>query len=174
QLMAVPPNQINIGGDVYCGKPYPTLEGLRADNNTPYWSKATSPGNNLELFRNGYIEFAALLRKDSFASIYDSAYIVNFIKFIEMIYGNHLPLTPIVVNCVIYNSKNMWLARGQAEDQRLVTWQEQHLDLGKFYIENLAQEAQMLPRTICDRLFQAFHLDDSASIFDDKGNLKRG
>lgn len=171
-----PPNQINIGGVIRCGQPYPTLEGLRADNHTPYWGKNRNLGNNLELFRNGYIEFAVLLERDSFASIYDSAYIVNFVKFIEMIYGNYLPLTPIVVNLAIYNAKGTWLARSnhRTEEQKLVTWQEQHLEIGNFYIEDLAQESKMLPRKMCDCLWQAFHLDNASAIFDETGNLKRG
>jgi len=56
-------------------------------------------------------------------------------------------------------------------DDKLVKWQGQHLELERFYIENLAEEAKLLPKRISDRIWQAFHRE-RATVFDDAGTLK--
>ncbi len=164
-------------GSINCGQPYPTINGLRADNRDPYWESEPVGGDYLEVFRNGYIEYGRLIPKTGddfrFTSVQNAAYIVNFVTFIERIYGIYLPMMPVVLNLAIYNARRMWLGAGSRfpDDDKLVKWREQHLELGKFYIENLADEAKLLPKRVNDRIWQAFHRD-KAVIFDDEGNLK--
>ncbi|MDR9459992.1 MAG: hypothetical protein RI591_07620, partial [Dehalococcoidia bacterium] len=171
-----PPSFRGTFGSINCGRPYPTINGLRADNRTPYWESQSEQGDYLEVFRNGYVEYGNLIPRSGqdlhFASKKDAAYIVNFIMFIEQVYGTYLPRMPLVLNFVIYNADDMWLAAtGQvSEEDKLVKWQGQHLELEKFYIENLADEAKLLPKRINDRIWQAFHRE-RAVLFDDEGNL---
>ena len=171
-----PPSFGGTFGSINCGRPYPTINGLRADNRVPYWESHSEQGDYLEVFRNGYVECGNLMERSGqdshFASKKDTAYIVNFIMFIEQVYGNYLPRRPLVLNFAIYNADDMWLAAGRfSEEDKLVKWQGKHLELEKFYIENLAMEAKRLPQRISDRLWQAFHYD-SAIVFDGEGNLK--
>lgn len=171
-----PPSFRGTFGSINCGQPYPTIHGLRADNRDPYWNSRSIESDYLEIFRNGYIEYGELIGQPgedlSFASEADAAYIVNFVMLIEKVYGIHLPMMPIVLNFAIYNARRMWLAAGNQfpKDDKQVKWQGQHLELEKFYVENLTGEAKLLPRRINDCIWQAFHRD-RAVIFDDEGNL---
>ena len=175
EIMRNPSRPSNYG-DISCGQAYPTITGLRADNRSPYWEEDEEEVRRyLELFRNGYIEYAMSLahkgEDPSFASIAHAAYIVNFVLFIEKVYSIYLPLTPLVLGFAIYNAKGMWLAASrQVDKDKRVKWQRQHLELEKFYIENLATEAKLLAKRINDRIWQAFHREEAA-VFDDKGNL---
>lgn len=176
--MMLNPPQLVTRWDISCGRPYPTINGLRADQSTPYYDNgAPALRDYLEVFRNGYIEYGNLIRERGenlfFASVADAAYIVNFVYFIERVYGIHLPVTPVVVNFAIYNAKGirLGLKRSFLLDTEPVKWRKQHLELEKFYIENLAEEAKLLPKRICDRLWQAFHLEKS-NVFDDTGTFQ--
>lgn len=176
-ILSNPPAFRGTFGSINCGQPYPTINGLRADNRNPYWESEPIEGNYLEVFRNGYIEYGRFLPKNGeyfrFTSLQNAAYIVNFVMFIEKIYGIYLPMMPLVLNLAIINARGMWLGTGgrfDDDDDRLVKWQGRHLELEKFYIENLAEEAKLLPKRISDRIWQAFHRD-KAVIFDDEGNL---
>jgi len=176
-IMLNPPSLKGTLGYISCGQPYVTLTGLRADNHTPYWPKQPVLGDYLEVFREGYIEYGKLIEQSGedlfFASHEGAACIVNFVLFLEKVYGMYLPLTPLVVTFAIYNAKGMWLAvsRDFRENEKREKWRKQHLELEKFYVENLAEEAKLLPKWINDRIWQAFHRE-SAIIFDDGGNLK--
>lgn len=160
-----------------CGHPYPTINGLRANNRDPYRGSQSEQGDYLEVFRNGYVEYGHLIERSGqglyFASREDAAYIINFVTSIEQVYGTYLPRVPLMLNLAIYNAYGMWLAVGGqlVEEAKLVKWQGQHLELEKFYIENLAVEVKILPKRINNFIWQAFH-HDSAIIFDDEGNLK--
>ena len=175
--MLNPPRFHGTLGDISCGQPYVTLNGLRADQSTPYHYVPPEPRDYLEVFRNGYIEYGNLTSWSGenlrFVSLEDAAYIVNFVRFIEKVYGTYLPSTPLVVNFAIYNAKGMHLsAEGlPREEAKLEQWQKQHLELEKFYIENLAEEAKLLPKRISDRIWQAFHRE-GATVFDDAGTLQ--
>jgi len=177
EMMLNPPSLTGTHSYIGCGQAYFTLSGLKADNYAPYRHAQHRLGNYLEIFRNGYIEYGNLLAQDTedlcFASQIDAAYIVNFVLFIEKVYGTYLPLTPLVVSFAIYNAEGMWLATGSdfVQNEKRETWKRQHLDLQKFYIENLAEEAKLLPKRINDHIWQAFHYE-RAIVFDDEGNLK--
>ena len=180
-----PPRLKGDLGAISCGQPYPTINGLRADDRSPYYSNQPELTDYLEVFRNGYIEYGKLIEYAKpitgedlglfFASEADTAYIVNFMRLIENIYGIYLPLAPLVVNFAIYNAKGMGLAVSRnplfRDRNRLVKWQKQHLELGKFYAENLSQERKLLTKTICDHLWQAFHREKS-NVFDDAGTFQ--
>lgn len=162
------------------GKPYPTLMGLRADNTVPYLENTPSkPRNYLEIFRNGYTEYGHLFEHEQdglcFLNAVDAQRIVDFVSFMEKVYGTYLPLTPLVLNFAIYNAKGMWLRVSQYSwsEDKLVQWQRQHLELEKLYIENLATEAKLLAKRICDLIWQAFHRE-RANVFDEAGNLLGG
>jgi len=177
QIILNPPAFRGTFGSIHCGQPYPTIRGLRADNRSPYLHDAAIVRDYLEVFRNGYIEYGNLIGRHGedlyFASENDAAYIVNFVMFIEKICGIYLPMMPVVLNFAIYNARGMWLATrsGFVEDAKLVKWQGQHLELERLYIENLAEEAKLLPKRVNDRIWQAFHRE-KAIVFDDEGNLK--
>lgn len=163
-------------GDIFCGKPYPTINGLRADQSAPYHNNP-SFDRYIEVFSNGYIEFGReiAMRRDKdkyFAGQADTALIVNFMRFIQDVYEHYLPLRPLVVNFSIYNAKGMWLAASSHSDEdSRVKWQGQHLELGKFYTENISEERKLLTKNICDRLWQAFHRRRS-NVFDDAGTFQ--
>lgn len=73
----------------------------------------------------------------------------------------------------IYNAKGMWLATSKYStgEDRLIKWEKQHLELGKFYAENISEERKLLTKYICDRLWQAFHRERS-NAFDDAGTFQ--
>lgn len=180
-IITNPPQLVKGMGNINCGLPYPTINGLRADNRSPFYSDVPAEGDYIEVYSTGYIEYGQLIEcpkpitqdKDLglyFASEYHTAHIVNFMRLIERIYEIYLPLTPLVVNFAIYNAKGMRLATGGRYDKR-VRWQKQHFELGKFYAENLPEERKLLTKTICDRLWQAFHYE-RATVFDDSGTFQ--
>jgi len=180
-IITNPPQLVKGRGNINCGLPYPTINGLRANNRSPFYSDVPAEGDYIEVYSTGYIEYGQLIEcpkpitQDEdlglyFASEYHTAHIVNFMRLIERIYEIYLPLTPLVVNFAIYNAKGMCLATGGRYDKR-VRWQKQHLELGKFYTENLPEERKLLTKTICDRLWQAFHYE-RATVFDDSGTFQ--
>jgi hypothetical protein len=178
-LITNPPSLVGIS-NISCGVPYPTINGLRADHRFPYEHDNSVVHEYIEVFPNGYIEYGRRLRHPQNADLYfasgaDTAHIVNFIRFIEELYGTYSPLLPLAVGLAIYNARGMWFAVSglSSEESKLVRWQKQHLELEKFYTENLAVERKLLTKRICDRLWQAFHYEKS-NLFDDAGNFKRG
>ncbi len=178
QMMLNPPQQLAgySGGRISCGQPYPTINGLRADQSTPYYNNP-SFDKYIEVFSNGYIEFGKLIERESeygifVASLVEIPLIVNFMRFIQSIYEQYLPLTPLVVSLSIFNAKGIWLAVSghSAEDSR-VKWQEQHIELGNFYAENISEERKLLTKQLCDRLWQAFNRE-RCDLFDDAGTFR--
>ncbi len=178
-LLLNPPLKVRSYGNIFCGRPYPTIDGLRADNSTPYKTdKPATPHNYIEVFSNGYIEFGKLMNREQdsdlvFASVADAAYVANFIRFIEKVYSSQPSSIPLAVNFAIYNARGMWLAvngdhRG---DDKRVKWPKQHLELGKYYIKSIRKEGRLLPRKICDHIWQAFHRE-KANVFDAAGNFR--
>lgn len=165
-------------GKINCGTPYPTLSGIRADNSDPYWDDNPSRVTEyLEVFRSGYIEYSLGFphRKEDdsvFASLHDIPYIVDFAQFVRRLYQMYLPMTPLLVRFSIYNAKGMWLAaESHRSEERNVRCQQQHLEIEHIYVHDLSQDAKLLPKRICDRLWQAFHRD-RCPFFDDEGNYK--
>ena len=174
QMILNPPQQLPRGR-ISCGQPYPTINGLRADQSTPYYNNP-SFDEYIEVFSNGYIEFGKLIERENeygifIASGVEIPLIVNFMLFIQSIYEQYLPLVPLVVSLSIFNAMGMWLAVSNhaAEDSR-VKWQEQHLELGKFYTGSISEERKMLTKAICDRLYQAFNRE-RCNLFDDAGTF---
>lgn len=77
-----------------------------------------------------------------------------------------------MVSFSILNSKGIWLATGNnIEEQSRVKWQKQHLELGKFYTDNISEERKLLTKGVCDRLWQCFHREKS-NLFDDAGTFR--
>jgi hypothetical protein len=166
-------------GTISCGEPHPTINGLRADGSTPYYHNNPPLEEYIEVFTNGFIEYGKLFEsgldgqsRKYFAGIADTASIVNFMGFIQEVYNQYLPLRPLIVNFAIYNAKDMYLAasHGDSEKDRLVRWQKQHLELGKFYTDNISEERKLLTKAICDRLYQAFNRE-RCNQFDDAGTF---
>ena len=168
-----PPCLAGNMGIISCGIPYPTIYGLRA--NIPRGTNS-SLYQYIEIFSNGYIEFGKLIEERQYGKCFagqaDTASIVNFMGFIENIYEQYLPLTPIVVSLAIYNAKGIWLADSESTRRdEPIKWQKQHLELGKFYAENISEEHKLLTKHICDKLWQAFHREES-NVFDDAGTFQ--
>lgn len=167
-------------GAISCGKPYPTINGLRADRSTPYYHHNPPLEEYIEVFANGFIEYGKLFEsgvdgqsRKYFAGVADTALIVNFMGFIQEVYNQYLPLRPLIVNFTIYNAKDMYLAasHGDPDKDRLVRWQKQHLELGKFYTDNISEERKSLTKAICDRLYQSFNRE-KCNQFDDAGTFR--
>lgn len=177
RIIAKPPQLVQLVegmGNISCGLPYPTTSGLRADTPSSFDS-----GDYIEVYSTGYVEYGQPIKRSKdeklglyFTSVHNTAHIVNFMRFIEELYETYLPSTPLVVNFAIYNAKGMWLATGERDEKR-VKWPEQHLELGKFYAENLSEERELLTKAIGDRLWQAFHYERS-TVFDDSGAFEIG
>jgi len=176
-IIARPPQVVKLVegmADISCGLPYPTIHGLRADTPSSFDSR-----DYIEVYSTGYVEYGQQIKRSKderlslyFSSKYHTAHIVNFMRFIEEIYEPYLPSTPLVVNFAIYNARGMWLATGEG-DEKQVKWPEQHLELGKFYTENLSKERELLAKAIGDRLWQAFHYE-SSTLFNDSGAFEIG
>jgi hypothetical protein len=161
-IMENPPRFQNTRG-ISCGCPYPTVNGLRADNHAPFGADNFPVRQYLEVFTNGYIEFAKLIKKDAVKGIAIRAFvepplIVDFVGFIRNVYERYVPLTPLTVKFSILNAKGIWLATNEfSEDDINVKWQKEHLDLGGFFTDNISVEGKLLGKEICDRLWQCFH-----------------
>jgi hypothetical protein len=179
QMILDPPQQIRVDSRalVSCGQPYPTINGLRADQRTPYDIDDIPVRNYIEVFFNGYIELGKVIRRHQEYDIYVASgveipLIVNTILFAKSIYEQYLPLTPIIVTFSIFNAKGMWLAVSQhSSEDRRVRWQEQHLELGRFYVQNISEEHKLITKRICDRLWQSFHRE-KCNLFDDAGTFR--
>lgn len=159
-----------------CGQPYPTINGLIADRSIPYHN-SPSFDQYIEVFSNGYIEFGKQIEEVHERGVYIASrtefpLIANFMHFIQGIYEQYLPLTPLAVNFSILNANGIWLAvsNHSSEDSK-VKWQQQHLELGKFYAENISEQRKSLTKAICDRLYQAFNRE-RCDLFDDVGTFK--
>ena len=162
------------GQQISCGRPYPTIRGLRADLCAPYWNNISDHGEYLEVFRNGYIEYGKYIRQWgneglSIASLVEVPLIVVFINFIQGLYEQYLPFTPIVVNLSFFNANNIWLAVRDMNDST-VKWQGQHLELGHFFFDNTNNDRKLAAKQICDRLWQAFNRE-KCNLFDDVGTF---
>ncbi len=93
-------------------------------------------------------------------------------QFIQGIYERYLPLTPLAVNFSILNAKGIWLAvSSHSSEDSKVKWQEQHLELGKFYVENISEQRKLRTKAICDRLYQAFNRE-RCNLSDDSGTFR--
>ncbi|MDD5703515.1 MAG: ATP-binding protein [Dehalococcoidales bacterium] len=171
-ITSIPPF---YGQQISCGKPYPTIRGLRADLSTPYWNDINDHGEFLEVFRNGYIEYGKHIRHEGeegtfIASLVEIPLIVAFIKFIQGIYEQYLPIAPLMASLSIFNANNMWLAVHNHGDGT-VKWHGQHLELGQFFFENTSEERKLVAKRICDRLWQAFNRE-KCNLFDDAGTFR--
>lgn len=159
-----------------CGQPYPTINGLRADRSAPYYG-SPSFDQYIEVLSNGYIEFGKQIEPRREYGVYIASraeipLIVSFMQFIQDIYEQYLPLTPLVVTFSILNANGIWLAvSGYSSEDSKVKWQEQHLELGTFYIENISDQRKLRTKEICDRLYQAFNRE-GCDLFDDAGTFK--
>jgi len=159
-IIAKPPQLVQLVegmGNISCGLPYPTINGLRADTPSSFDS-----GDYIEVYSTGYVEYGQQIKRSKdeklglyFTSVHNTAHIVNFMRFIEEIYEIYLPSTPLVVNFAVYNARGMWLATAE-RDEKKFTWPEQHLELGKYYTENLYEGRELLTKAIGDRLWQEF------------------
>lgn len=173
RLMLEPPgNYPNIGS----GQPYRTLEGLRANQRTPYMPMAApTDASYLEVWRNGYVEFGVPLNPHGedlhFAAVADASYLISFSAFLAHLYERVAPGTPLVMRCMITFATGMWLATRGREMSSAVRWQHDTLDLAQFFVEDISTEYKLLAKRICDRLWNAFHLEE-ATVFDSEGNLR--
>jgi hypothetical protein len=152
-----------------CGMPYPSLEGRRAERR--------DPKSLLAVHRNGYAEFAATLRPQSgepprYATVADTNYVNHFTGFARQFLEQYMPSSPALVGCSILNARGLRLASGGYRDRDLA-WAREHLELGEYAVEDPDSEARLLPKRICDRLWNAFGLEKSW-LFDERGNWDAG
>ncbi|MEK9149281.1 MAG: RNA-binding domain-containing protein, partial [Candidatus Desantisbacteria bacterium] len=105
----------NIVMGISCGRPYPTINGLRADNRDPFNSDVTAVHSYIEIFSNGYLEFGTLIKRHPqngirIKSLVEPPLIVDFMGFVQSIYEQYLPFTPLVISFSILNAQGIWLA----------------------------------------------------------------
>ncbi len=177
ELISNPP-QLGISwySGIFCGSPYPTIKGLRADNSIPYYNEP-SYAQYIEVFSSGYIEFGKQIKKydeeKSLPSLQVVPMIVDFLKLVQNIYEQYLPFVPGVVSISILNARGLWLAARSSDiyyEDSAVKWTEKHLDLGPYNVANFAEERKMLTKKICDNLWQAFNRE-KCNLFDDAGTF---
>ncbi len=168
----------NVADGIYCGNPYPTVNGLRADNRTPYYGSVTPVRMYIEVFANGYMEFGRLIRRDTTEGIRikrleEPPLIVDFMGFIQTVYEQYLPFTPLAISFSILNAKGIWLvvSGNTTEENSKEKWQREHLEFGKFYTDNISESRILLTKEICDRLWQCFHRE-GCNLFDDAGTFR--
>lgn len=178
QIIFNPPLLVGVIGGVShsisCGQPYPTVNGLRADGSTPYHTEP-SFDKYVEVFFNGYIDFGKAIERNAqygtrLFGLDDTALIANFMMFVQAVYERYLPMMPVVVNFSILNAKDMWLVVSNPDEERKVKWQEQHLELGNFYADNISEKSKFLFKEICDRLWQSFNRKE-CNLVDNEGNF---
>jgi hypothetical protein len=175
-LILNPPRlqQVNMG--ISSGSPYVTINGLRADGRTPFYSGDRSVEMYIEVFSNGYIEFGRLLTSEKqygvvLRSLVEPPLIVDFIAFVQKVYEQYLPLTPIVLSLSILNAKGMWLAIHYVSEDIREKWQKQHIELKPIYVDDISKQGKSLTREICDRLWQCFHRE-KCNLFADDGTFR--
>ena len=132
----------------------------------------------IEVFSNGYLEFGSLIERHPqygtrVKSLGEPPLIVDFMGFVQSIYEQYLPFTPLVISFSILNANGMWLVTSSydIEEESRVKWQRQHLELGKFYSGNISKECKLVTKGICDGLWQAFHRE-RCNLFDDAGTFR--
>jgi hypothetical protein len=165
----------NQNDGIYSGTPYPTINGLRADNRIPFHSDNKTVNQYIEVFFNGYIEFGFLMTPFSqhgtyFASLVETPYIVDFLGFTQNIFEQFFPFLPIIVSFSIFNAKGIWLATSNSGEDAKVKWQRQHLELGNFFIDNISNERKLVTKRICDRIWQCFNRE-KCNLFDNDGTF---
>lgn len=176
-LISQPPRLQQVNRGISCGRPYPNINGLRADNRTPYSRMDIPVEMYIELFAIGYIEFGVLIEKDDSLGIVirsgvEPPLIVDFIGFVQSVYEQYLPFSPLAISFSILNAKGIWLATSHhTERESREKWQRQHLELEKFYVDNISEERKLLTKAICDRLWQCFHRE-TCNLFDDAGTFR--
>lgn len=159
-----------------CGQPYPTINGLRADQSTPYHNNP-SWSRYIEVFSSGYIEFGTQIEGSQEKGVYIASeveipWVVLFMQFIQNIYERYLPMASLVVNFSILNAMGIWLAvSDHTYDNSKVKWKEQHLEIDSFYIDNISEQRKLRTKAICDRFYQAFNRE-RCDLFDDAGTYK--
>ncbi len=151
-------------GTVACGEPFPSLEGRRAER---------SSAAHLVVYRNGYVEFGTILQTHGDRLVYagraHTSYVNSFAGFIRAFYGSYFPGSSVAVHWAIYNARGLRLATSDYDWQSRPPWPKDHLDLGEFLVEDIESGARLLPRRMCDRLWNAFRYE-RAEIFDAEGN----
>ena len=151
---------------------------MRADNRTPYYGSVTPVRMYIEVFANGYMEFGRLIRRDTTEGIRikrleEPPLIVDFMGFIQTVYEQYLPFTPLAISFSILNAKGIWLvvSGNTTEENSKEKWQREHLEFGKFYTDNISESRILLTKEICDRLWQCFHRE-GCNLFDDAGTFR--
>lgn len=176
-LISQPPRLQQVSSGISCGRPYPTINGLRADNHAPYSRMDIPVTMYIEVFASGYIEFGVLIERDNnlgivIRSLVEPPLIVDFMGFVQSVYEQYLPFSPLVIFFFILNAKGIWLVTSNhTERESREKWERQHLELGEFYVDNISEERKLLTKVICDRLWQCFHRE-TCNLFDDAGTFR--
>jgi hypothetical protein len=176
-LISQPPRLQQVSSGISCGRPYPTINGLRADSHTPYSRMDIPVTMYIEVFASGYTEFGVLIERDNslgivIRSLVEPPLIVDFMGFVQSVYEQYLPFSPLVIFFSILNAKGVWLVTSNhTERESREKWERQHLELGEFYVDNISEERKLLTKEICDRLWQCFHRE-TCNLFDDAGTFR--
>jgi hypothetical protein len=176
-LISQPPRLQQVSRGISCGRPYPTINGLRADSHTPYSRMDIPVTMYIEVFASGYTEFGVLIERDNslgivIRSLVEPPLIVDFMGFVQSVYEQYLPFSPLVIFFSILNAKGVWLVTSNhTERESREKWERQHLELGEFYVDNISEERKLLTKEICDRLWQCFHRE-TCNLFDDAGTFR--
>jgi hypothetical protein len=176
-LISQPPRLQQVSRGISCGRPYPTINGLRADSHTPYSRMDIPVTMYIEVFTSGYTEIGVLIERDNslgivIRSLVEPPLIVDFMGFVQSVYEQYLPFSPLVIFFSILNAKGVWLVTSNhTERESREKWERQHLELKEFYVDNISEERKLLTKEICDRLWQCFHRE-TCDLFDDAGTFR--
>lgn len=134
----------------------------------------------LELFDNGLIEYGERVKRDRDGYSIPStkhAWTIRYVSdFLRDIYAREVTDGPVIVRMTIYNCKGIVLGVGTRINPRggyihlTKVPPDGCLIVGDFVVESLTAEAAMLPKRICDRLWNAFG-QDRAACFNDRGQI---
>ncbi|MBI4302054.1 MAG: ATP-binding protein [Chloroflexi bacterium] len=156
QLMKEKGEELGIGDTRF------TLTGLRSE----YENK------RLEVFRNGYVEYALSWPRGENKGIhwlvaYRSC---DFIQFVQRLYQIAQSFSPVQLNLAIYNARGLTISSFSLDITCI--WDEAD-DIGPIndiFVNDLQHEAALLPKRLNDRLWEAFGLE-RAFIFNENGDL---
>jgi hypothetical protein len=174
-LMRDAPREPRTEYTVAAGYPQPTLEGLRAEA-----TRDRGEGEQLDkwltVFRNGYVEFGQRLSVELhmglvFRAREAPAYLISYSALLREIYARYMPTPSLVVYFTLFNCHGLRLLLHQYLLGEEAPWPKSHLELGAFAVGDIAAEAPLLPKRLCDRLWNAFRLDE-ANEFDAEGQLR--
>lgn len=170
---SVHPQSYQLGCD--SGTPRPSLHGLAAearDDDGRLWS-------NLELWREGYMEFRgrdfmghpalSSREQDSVPSVGVLLIVFSFVHLYRALMDHFNVATPAAFGLTLVNARGCHISIPDNIRRRPATrvWEEAHVKVPFVYAQDVASEADDLIRRLNDRLWNAFGFESCKALRDD-------